>query len=258
VIAASVAERQEVYRWLFKTRHPKAQEKRIRSLVEQEAFARVHEAWKRVGYPFDTLTPSYATAIGASGDRPAALAELTGIIMNNGTRLPVVRFEDLHFAADTPYETVMQAPVARGRQVLLPAVAAAARSALIDVVEKGTAKRLSGQFKAPDGTPLVVAGKTGTGDHRREIFGARGRRIATDVKSRAAVFTFMLGDRMYGVLTAYVTGRSAARYHFTSALPAQVLKSLVPTLSPMLHRAYAQPESTESYTLSSEVSPAKL
>ena len=34
-----------------------------------------------MGYPFASLTPSLATAIGSSGDRPAALAELMGIIL---------------------------------------------------------------------------------------------------------------------------------------------------------------------------------
>ena len=119
VISASVTERQQVYRWLFKTRRLYAQEKRIRILIEREAFAQIHAAWKRLGYPFETLTPSYASAIGASGDRPAALAELVGILMNDGVRYPMKRFDTVHFASGTPYETLMQLPVAQGqRQVL--------------------------------------------------------------------------------------------------------------------------------------------
>src|SRR3546814_4280978 len=62
-----------------------------------------------MGYPFDRLVPSYATAIGTSGDRPDALAELMGIVVNNGIRLPTVRIERLRFAADTPYETIVEA-----------------------------------------------------------------------------------------------------------------------------------------------------
>ena len=41
-----------------------------------------------LGYPFGALVPSYATAIGVSGDRPAALAELMGIIVNGGATPP--------------------------------------------------------------------------------------------------------------------------------------------------------------------------
>ena len=243
VMGASTQERQQVYRWLFKTSRRQAQDKRIRTLLENEAFAQIHRAWKRLGYPFEALTPSYASAIGASGDRPAALAELMGILLNNGVRLPMVRFDAFHFAADTPYETLMQLAQAQGRAVLLPEVAAAARSALIDVVERGTAIRVKGVYKSPSGTPLVMAGKTGTGDHQREIFGPGGRLIATQVISRTATFAFMLGDRHFGTVTAYVTGPAAARYRFTSALPVQVLKSLAPTLTPLITRAYTeQPE----------------
>ena len=68
----------------------------------------IHKHWKRLGYPFGSLVPSYATAIGVSGDRPAALAELMGIIVNEGVRLPTSRIEELHFAAQTPYETVVR------------------------------------------------------------------------------------------------------------------------------------------------------
>ena len=50
---------------------------------------------------------------------------------------------------------------------MLPAeVAAALRTALSEVVEGGTARRLSGAFKLADGTPLALGGKTGTGDNR--------------------------------------------------------------------------------------------
>ncbi|HET9641832.1 MAG TPA: biosynthetic peptidoglycan transglycosylase, partial [Burkholderiaceae bacterium] len=89
VFSASRNERQEVYGWLFKTRHKNAQDVRIKSLLELEAFLEIQKMWKRLGYPFESLTPSYATSIGASGDRPAALAELMGIIVNGGVRQPV-------------------------------------------------------------------------------------------------------------------------------------------------------------------------
>ncbi len=86
-VAASGAERKEVYGWLFKSRHKNARDKRIRILLEVEAFLDLHQQWKKLGYPFDHLVPSYATALGSSGDRPAALAELMGIIVNDGVRM---------------------------------------------------------------------------------------------------------------------------------------------------------------------------
>ena len=232
VMAASANERQEVYRWLFKSGRRYAQNKRIQSLLELEAFSEVHQFWKRLGYPFETLTPSYASAIGAAGDRPAALATLMGILLNDGVLYPSMRFDSFHFAAGTPYETRLALPPVQGIRLLPAEVAAAARSALIDVVEQGTARRLRGVYQRPDNQPLQVGGKTGTGDHRYESRGAYGRLTGSRVVSRAATFVFFLGDRFFGVVTAYVTGPEAARYQFTSALPVQVLKSLAPILTP--------------------------
>lgn len=235
VIAASAEQRQNVYRWLFKSSRKNAQQRRIMTLLEDEAFKQIHTAWDRLGYPFGSLTPSYATSIGASGDRPAALAELMGIIRNDGLRLPIVRFDNLHYAQATPYETVLDKLPEQGQQVLASEVAKVARGALIGVVEAGTAGRLRGIYKSADGKPLSVGGKTGTGDHRREIWGAGGRLIDSIFISRAATFTFFLGDRFFGVITAYVAGSDAEKYHFTSSLPVQIIKFLEPTLAPLVN-----------------------
>ncbi|MGZ8157422.1 MAG: transglycosylase domain-containing protein [Methylobacter sp.] len=237
VVAASNEQRQNVYRWLFKSSRKNAQQRRIMTLLEDEAFKQIHTAWDRLGYPFGSLTPSYATSIGASGDRPAALAELMGILRNDGLRLPTVRFDSLHYAQATPYETVLDKLPEQGQPVLAPEVAKAARGALIGVVEAGTAGRLRGIYKSADGKALSVGGKTGTGDHRREIWGAGGRLIDSIFISRAATFTFFLGDRFFGVITAYVAGPDAEKYHFTSSLPVQIIKFLEPTLAPLVNKA---------------------
>ena len=75
-LAASRTERQAVYRWLFLTRAKDAQDNRIQTMLEVEAFGEIHRRWVRLGYPFGQLVPSLATALGSSGDRPAALVEL--------------------------------------------------------------------------------------------------------------------------------------------------------------------------------------
>ena len=53
--------------------------------------------------------------------------------------------------------------------------------------------------------------------------------------SRAATFTFFLGDHFFGVITAYVEGGNAGLYHFTSSLPVQIVKFLKPILSPLIN-----------------------
>jgi membrane peptidoglycan carboxypeptidase len=236
-VAASAEERQEVYGWLFKTRHKSARDSRIRTLLEVEAFLDIHQRWQRLGYPFEHLVPSLATAIGSSGDRPAALAELMGIIQNDGIRQPSVRIDRLHFAAATPYETLLQQNSQRGERVMPSEVAAALRGALSQVVEAGTARRLHGSFQLADGTPLVLGGKTGTGDNRIESTTRGGHVLSSRAMNRTATFVFYLGPRHFGTLTAFVPGQAAEGFRFTSALPVQVLKGMAPILTPYLEPA---------------------
>lgn len=233
LVKASADERQAVYRWLFQTRFKGAQDSRIFTMLEVEAFLDIHRRWARLGYPFGHLVPSLATALGSSGDRPAALAELMGIIENDGIRLPTRRIDRLDFAVGTPYESRFANGNGNGQgeRVMAPEVAAALRNGLSEVVEGGTARRLSGAFKLADGKTLAVGGKTGTGDNRIVL----GRGAAKGVAlNRTATFVFYLGPRHFGTLTAYVIGAQAANYRFTSALPVQILKSMGPLLLPAL------------------------
>ena len=234
MLEASSKERLESYAWLFKTSSKAKQDKRIRILLEEEAFARIHAAWRRLGYPFEQLVPSYASAIGSSADRPEALAELIGIVLNDGVWQPTARVERLHFAQGTPYETVLGARPAAPRRVLAPEIAAEIRRALVDVVENGTARRLSGSYRTAEGAPLAIGAKTGTGDHRRKSFGRGGQLIGSQVVSRTATVVFFVGERLFGNLTIYVPGPEAAEFGFTSSLPAQLLKAMAPALQPLL------------------------
>jgi membrane peptidoglycan carboxypeptidase len=231
----STKQRQEVYTWLFKTRDKAAQDTRIQIMMENEAFQEVHRMWKRLGYPFDSLVPSYATAIGSSADRPAALAELVGILVNKGIYAPAIRIEKMHFAAGTPYETVIKPAGNRSEQVMKPEVAEAARRELLGVVERGTATRISKVFTRPDGTSFDVGGKTGTGDNRFDVYNAAGDLVRSTAINRTATFVFFIGERFFGTLTAYVPGQQAADYSFTSSLPVQVLKTLAPKLMPLIN-----------------------
>ncbi|MEO8297821.1 MAG: transglycosylase domain-containing protein [Burkholderiales bacterium] len=244
VVAASVAERQDAYAWLFKTRHKGGQDVRIRQLLELDAFKEIQRRWHRLGYPFDALTPSYASALGASGDRPAALAELMGIIVNQGLRRPVARVPQLRFAAATPYETQLDFQPPPGERVLKPELTQVVRRALIDVVENGTARRLKGALLRPDGSAVAIGGKTGTGDHRFDVYGRGGQLISSRVVNRTATLVFLIGERYYGTMMAFVHEPYAANYKFTSALPSQLLKSLAPALLPLLDDGHCSAEGT--------------
>jgi membrane peptidoglycan carboxypeptidase len=120
------------------------------------------------------------------------------------------------------------------QRVMSEEVAATLRRALTGVVDGGTAVRVRGVFVGPDGRPLPVGGKTGTGDNRYHHFAAGGGVTSSHVVDRTATFVFYLGDRFFGTVTAYVPGQDAARFHFTSALAVQLLKALEPELRPLI------------------------
>jgi hypothetical protein len=231
LLARSAEPRRVASGWLLDTRHRRAQDLRLRIRIEQDAFARMTPAWRRLGFPFERLVPSYGTAIGSSSDRPVALAELMGIIVNDGVRRPTRLITHLRFAPGTPYHTAFAPSPAGGERVLAPPVARALREVLAGVVETGTARRVKGVFVGTDGGPLAVGGKTGSGDNRFDTFARGGQLKSSRSVSRTSAFVFYIGDRYFGVLTASVTGPSAGSYQFTSALPQAVLRLLAPEIN---------------------------
>ncbi|NJM83888.1 MAG: glycosyl transferase family 51, partial [Tabrizicola sp.] len=203
-------------------------------ILEEDAFKLIHSRWARLGYPFPSLVPSYATAIGSSADRPEALAMLVGIILNDGLLKPASRIRALHFAAGTPYEAHFERRPEQPKRVLAPAIAEVVARAMIDVVDNGTARRLQGGFDLASGARVAIGAKTGTGDHRRKVVDRRGNLISSDVVSRTATVAFFIGERLFGNLTVFVPGPEAGKYSFTSSLPAQLLKALAPALRPLM------------------------
>ncbi|MDR3425454.1 MAG: transglycosylase domain-containing protein [Alphaproteobacteria bacterium] len=228
----------ESYAWLFKASKKRAQDTRIRIMLEEDAFAHIQKRWARLGYPFAHLVPSYATAIGSSADRPGALAELVGIILAGGRKLPVERFESLTFGQGTPYQTELKHnPGSQPQQVLSPAIAHIVKEMMSEVVDNGTARRARGAYRDADGNPIPVGGKTGTGDQRYDEFGAGGHLLSSRVVNRTGTFVFYIGDRFFGTITAHVAGEDAANYAFTSALSAQMLRDLAPIFNPLVNAA---------------------
>ncbi|MDP9128523.1 MAG: glycosyl transferase family 51, partial [Pseudomonadota bacterium] len=242
LIEASKQVRLESYAWLFRPQLKHAQDTRIRIILEEDAFARIQKRWARLGYPFGHLVPSLATAIGSSADRPDALAELVGIILNGGVKLPTVRFESLEFAKNTPYQTELVHDTSlRGRALMDPAIARVMMDVMSEVVDKGTARRAKNSYLDTAGQPLTIGGKTGTGDQRYDEFSAGGHLLNSRVVNRTGTFVFYIGDHFFGTITAHVAGEDAAAYKFTSALSAQMLKALAPILNPVVNGEQPRP-----------------
>jgi membrane peptidoglycan carboxypeptidase len=230
----------ESYSWLFNPHLKHAQDNRIRIMMEEDAFARIQKRWARLGYPFTHLVPSLATAIGSSADRPDALSELMGIIMNDGVRRPTIRFESMQFGENTPYQTLFLPGMEQAQQVLDPAIADIMKRTMIEVVNDGTAKRVKDAYANALGQPLVIGGKTGTGDQRYDEFGAGGKLISSHSVNRTGTFVFYIGDKYFGTIVAHVTGDDASKFNFSSALAVQMLKSLQPVLQPLISGTNAQ------------------
>jgi membrane peptidoglycan carboxypeptidase len=244
--------------WLLTPRNRKAQDLRLRIRFERDAFARMTPYWQRLGFPFKTMVPSYATALGNSSDRPVALAELIGILVNDGQRKRSLSLNKIHFARSTPYETLMEPEPRIGVQVLAPEVARSVRKAMADVVEHGTARRLNGVFRLADGQLLTVGGKTGSGDNKYETFNRYGGVISSRATNRTAAFVFYIGDRYFGVITAYVQGREAADYRFTSALPVTLMKILAPTLTANIDATTTRTSDNPENGIKANATPHKI
>ena len=239
--ASSVEARQIGSAWLLSSRNRRAQDLRLRIRMERDAFNRMTPYWQKLGFPFKTMVPSYASAIGSSSDRPVALADLVGILVNDGMRRSSVSLTTVDFASGTPYETRLERAPEKSERVLAPEVAATVRRSMADVVEQGTARRLNGVFKTSDGKVITVGGKTGSGDNRFETFSRSGAVLSSRATNRTATFVFYIGERYFGVITAYVQGREAENYHFTSSLPVTLLKMLAPTLLAKLDKNFKEP-----------------
>jgi membrane peptidoglycan carboxypeptidase len=234
VLERSAAARQESYAWLFQQRAKRAQELRLRTELERRAFSRMHAAWRALGYPFASLVPSLATAIGSSADRPAALADLLGIIQNEGVRAPVRRIQSLHFGEGTPYETHLVPATTIPERVMRPEVARVLKQLMLEVVEQGSAQRVRGVLRGNSGASVAIGGKTGSGDNRFSRFDKNGALVSSRAINRTASFAFFVGETHYGVITAQVLGEKADEYAFTSALALQAFNVLAPAIAELV------------------------
>ena len=155
-----------------------------------------------------------------------------GIVINDGVKLPKTRVSSIHFAADTPYDTVMERDPPAPERVLAAETASTLRQALLDVVDTGTARRIN-KKRTRDWT---IGGKTGTGDHQRYKFGPRGEKLTSVAISRSATFVFFIEDRFYGTMTAFVEGENADDFTFTSSLPVTIVGHMLPLLDPLVEK----------------------
>lgn len=225
---------EESYEWLFKTNNTRRQNSTIRTVLEKHAFKNIEHHWHALGFPFERMVPSYASALGVSGDQPSALARLVGIIQNDGVSVEPYKYTSIKMALDTPYECHFTYQPQKGERVLSSEIAQIVQTGLQGVVSHGTAIRARNTVRLSDGSVLTVGGKTGTGDNRLKLYDENGTLISDKAQNRTATFVFTIGDRFYGTIVAYVEGEKAEHHSFTSSLPVQAFKEIAPVLNPIL------------------------
>ena len=238
IVKKSARVRQITSKWLVKAENRRVQNNNLLIQFEKEAFERMTPYWQRMGFPFKHIVPSLATALGSSGDRPSALAELMGIILNNGIQRDNYSVETLRLGQATPYETLFQIVPSSGKRIMHPVVAQALQKVLRHAVEAGTAVRARNTIFDLDGSNVPVGGKTGSGDNRWETFDQWGNLISSKVVNRTATFVFFIGDRFFGVVNAFVPGQKAAKSHFTSSLPVAIFKLSAPFINAYERKIY--------------------
>lgn len=225
---------QESYEWLFETHNMGRQNNTIRTVLEKHAFRHIEQRWQALGFPFERMVPSYASALGVSGDQPAALAQLVGILQNDGVNVDNIKYSHIHLAENTPYECHFRYHSEPSQRVLSSTIARLAKQGIQGVVEQGTAVRARGSVTLENGEELRVGGKTGTGDNRLKTYNGSGQLISDVATNRTATFVFTIGDDFYGTIVAYVGGEEADNHSFTSSLPVQAFKEIAPYLRPLL------------------------
>jgi hypothetical protein len=87
-----------------------------------------------------------------------------------------------------------------------------------------------------DGKPIPIGGKTGSGDNRFEKVAANGAVISSRAINRTASFVFVIGDRFFGMVSAYVEGEEAGKFTFTSSLALQAFRNIAPAVEPLVRK----------------------
>lgn len=207
----------------------RAQNRAINIMLDRAAWGEIEKFWHTIGYPQQYhLVPSLATVIGVSGSNTDALTTYSSIVLHGGETVWKSSFTGIHIGTNSgnPHELHAQPGVKNGARVLDREVAEhlikTARGGI--EVEGGTGRRLFGVFKNPDGTPAATFGKTGTSaDSSTGNF-----RGAFWTGGTAGCWAITVGVYKYNPGPAD---------KFTSALAAQILKSVSGRLQPMLDRS---------------------
>ncbi|RDV39014.1 hypothetical protein DV096_00115 [Bradymonadaceae bacterium TMQ3] len=198
----------------------------IHYAIEEEVFGALQQEWARAGYPFERLTPSLATALGSSGDRPASLARLVAAVRGGGSVPALSHVRLVRLFEGTPYETWLRPTKTQPVRAFGPEVAAAVETLLIRVARRGTG-HASGSPWHTGAARWEVGGKTGTSDHVLLVRDRAGRVIERRPVARSGAWVFFAGPCLVGTVVMYEEGEDAATHHFHGGDAAELSQAVL-------------------------------
>ncbi|TXD37859.1 hypothetical protein FRC98_09280 [Lujinxingia vulgaris] len=194
--------------------------------VEEEVFGVLQKEWARAGYPFERLTPSLATALGSSGDRPASLALLVAAVRAGGLVPRLDSVEGVRLFEGTPYETWLRPAPTPPVRAFGPEVARAVEKLLLRVAERGTGHATDAPWQIGQ-TTWEVGGKTGTSDHVLLIRDRDGRVMERRPVARSGAWVFFAGPCLVGTVVMFEQGEDAATHHFHGGDAAELSRAVL-------------------------------
>ena len=199
--------------------------------AERDAFKRMTPYWQRADLLFERRcrrTPplSAARPIGQRRWRTSWASSST-----TACACPMPRLTRLQWGKDTPYETGNGAQ-ARRRRARDGTGTRPARCAAPSPRWSTTAPRAASPARSKRRTARRSSPAARPAPARSASRPSARRSASRRAANRTATFTFYVGDRDSGVMTAFVPGKQAGGYEFTSALSVNVVRLLARRSTP--------------------------
>lgn len=193
---------------------------KMKIILEKEGFDYFYNSLAKKGYPFvNERIPSLNAPLGGAPTNPNFLANYMGILVRGGMQAEIVRYSNIRFGKDTPFDMGDYKPlnVPAPRRVMSEAVAKKLHQSIVDIVEKGgTAAKVNGILKTSDGKPIQVAMKTGSADGFLKV---KGQAKPSESIGRSGTVVFSMAGRYFGTIVVSMPGgEEALKSRFNAAM----------------------------------------
>lgn len=196
----------------------------MKIILEKEGFDYFYNSLAKKGYPFvNERIPSLNAPLGGAPTNPNFLANYMGILVRGGMQAQIVRYSNIRFGKDTPFDMGNYKPlnVPVPHRVMSEAVAKKMHQSIVDIVEKGgTTAKVNGVLKTSDGKPIQVAMKTGSADGFLKV---KGQAKPSESIGRSGTVVFSMAGRYFGTIVVSMPGgEESLKSRFNAAMAVRV------------------------------------